>query len=287
VTRRRSAVLRLALGIAILLPAVAGLPTRSATAGTAVTTKPSITRGADISWPNCPKGEGIPSRRSKGEPLPKPTARFVVVGVTNGPGFHPNPCLPSQLHWVAQHHLLLGAYALTTYPTARQIRRHSSGPYLGTSGDRALRNAGYAEARYNLRTMARDHFVAPLIWVDVEPYPVAPWSRSHRANRAVIQGVIRGYRDAGLAVGIYTYANGWRDVVGSWRISSLPTWSTVGPRGEANALAMCTRGPSGGPTWIAQWWNNPRRDLDVLCPTAPFAASQIFSGAHIDKLTRP
>ena len=28
-------------------------------------------KGADISWPNCPKGMGIPSRRTLGLPLPK------------------------------------------------------------------------------------------------------------------------------------------------------------------------------------------------------------------------
>jgi hypothetical protein len=233
-------------------------------------------RGADVSWPNCPKGEGIPSRRSKGEPMPRPSARFVVVGLTNGPGFHPNPCIARQLGWVADHHRQLGAYAMTTYPTARQIRRNShAGPFVGTGRRAALRNTGYAEAIFNIRTMSRVGLQVPMIWVDVEPYPVAPWTGHHRLNRAVVSGAIRGYRAAGHQVGIYTYANGWRAVVGSWRLDRYPTWATAGHRKARQARAMCTYGPSGGPTWLAQWYT-PHRDYDLTCPAAPRGSGGMF-----------
>ena len=53
--------------------------------------------GADVSWPNCPVGLGIPERRTLGLPLPRADARFVVVGLTNGPAFTPNPCLAAQV----------------------------------------------------------------------------------------------------------------------------------------------------------------------------------------------
>ena len=43
-------------------------------------------KGADISWPNCPKGMGIPSRRTLGLPMPKKHAQFAIIGLTNGPG---------------------------------------------------------------------------------------------------------------------------------------------------------------------------------------------------------
>jgi hypothetical protein len=233
--------------------------------------------GADISWPNCPKGEGIPSRRSKGEPMPKRSARFVVLGVTNGPGFHPNPCLASQLGWVVSHQRLLGAYAMTTYPGPGHIREDgASGPFLGTGRRAELRNAGYAEAIYNTQTMLRVGLRVPLIWVDVEPYPTTPWSHHRTANRAVITGVIRGYRDQGYRVGIYTYAKGWRQVVGSWRLPQYPAWSTAGPKRARQALATCTHGPSGGRTWLAQWWSR-HRDYDLICPAAPRHNRSMFS----------
>jgi hypothetical protein len=224
--------------------------------------------GADISWPNCPRGEGIPGRRSKNEPMPGPAAQFVVVGVTNGPGFHRNPCLARQLAWVAGHGRQLGGYAMTTYPRPQQLRRHrSSGPYDGSHARGALRNAGFAQARYNVRTMAQVGMHVPMIWVDVEPYPAAPWSSRHTANRAVITGVLRGYRDRGYSVGIYTYLNGWHDVVGSWRLPRYPTWSTVGRLHGPQALAHCTHGPSGGPTWLSQWYSR-HKDYDLICPAA-------------------
>ena len=49
--------------------------------------------GGDVSWPQCPKGMGIPEKRSEGLPMPDASARFVVIGLTNGPGFVANPCL--------------------------------------------------------------------------------------------------------------------------------------------------------------------------------------------------
>jgi hypothetical protein len=265
--------------VALPSTAVPAAPPAAVPAAGATDRAPSSARtvlGADISLPNCPKGEGIPSRRSKGEPFPKPTAQFVQVGVTNGPGFTPNPCLAGELAWVATHHRLLGAYALTTKPRPSQVRRYGTdGPYRHTSAAGRLRNAGYAEAAYNVSTMNALAMVAPMVWVDVEPYAVAPWSHHHSVNRDVLTGVIRGYREAGFTVGIYTYARGWHQIVGAWHLPKLPTWSPVGPRGEHRARAVCHRGPSGGRTWIAQW-TGPHRDFDLLCPAAPANPARLF-----------
>jgi hypothetical protein len=236
---------------------------------TTVSSRRYGTYGADISWPNCPKGMGIPSRRSTGEPMPTRAARFVIVGATNGPGFYPNPCLAMQLRWVHRHHRQLGAYAMTTYPRPKEIRRYGrSGPF-GVSGRKALlRNTGYAEALFNARVMTKTGFHVPMIWVDVEPYPASPWSRHKLANRAVITGAIRGYRASGLRVGIYTNPNGWPAVVGAWQLPGYPTWATAGYSRPRHARAMCTIGPSGGTTWLVQWWRG-HRDYDLICPNAP------------------
>lgn len=253
-------------------PAASHSAPAPAPAPAAASARPARPYGADISWPNCPKGMGIPSRRSPGEPMPARSARFVIVGVTNGPGFHPNPCLAGQLRWVHRHHRLLGAYALTTFPRLKQLRRHArSGPFGVTGRRAALRNTGYAEALFNLRVMRRAGFRASMIWIDVEPYPIRPWSHNKFANRAVITGAIRGYRDLGYRVGIYTNRYGWPAVVGAWRLPGYPTWSTAGRSHAHHARAMCTTGPSGGPTWLVQWWHG-HHDRDLVCAQAPRAA---------------
>jgi hypothetical protein len=257
---------------------VAGVP--HASAGPHVRHQPAISvpviRGADISWPNCPKGLGIPSRRTKGEPLPKKGTTFVIVGLTNGPGFYPNPCIARQVRWVRNHHMQVGAYAMTTYPTrAERATYASSGPYTGAA-HASLRNAAYAEALYNVRTMSAQHMKVPTVWVDVEPYPTAPWTHNQKANRLVVQAVIRGYRAKGYHVGLYTYANGWNQVVGRWSLPTVSTWSTVGGRGRKSALAACTTGPSGGRTLVAQWYDT-RRDYDLLCPSAQANPGALFT----------
>jgi hypothetical protein len=267
-----TSLLRLSLAVPLAVTSLG-----SATAAPAHAAKPDLLHGADISWPSCPKGEGIPSRRSQGEPMPKSSARFVIVGVTNGPGFHPNPCLASQFSWVESHHRLLTAYALTTFPSKQEIRQYGAfGAFSSSTRTGKLRNAGYAEASYNVATMSSVGMSVPMIWVDVEPYPTSPWRSSHQGNRAVLTGVIRGYREAGYRVGIYTYARGWDNVVGGWRVKKYPTWSTAGPSSPRKALSMCTHGTSGGPTWLVQRWSG-RRDYDTVCPKAKRDDTLMFS----------
>jgi hypothetical protein len=210
--------------------------------------------------------------------MPTAGARFVIVGLTDGPGFHRNPCLSREVAWVRRHDRLLAAYAMTTYPPGREVARHDhDGPYAGRGRLSKLRNTGYAEATYNVRRMRWVGIEVPMVWVDVEPYRTAPWSHHHRANRAVLSGVIRGYEDADIAVGIYTYSYGWRAVTGGWRLPGLPTWVSAGRNTRRAALAMCHHGPPGGRTWIAQHWGS-HRDRDATCPGIYAAhAEDIFS----------
>ena len=261
--------------VAVALLTVSGF---AATQAAAVTVTPSTgVHGGDISWPNCPKGMGIPSRRTEGQPMPTRDASFVVVGVTNGPGFYPNPCLADQVAWVASHHRYLAAYAMTTFPRNKQIRSYGQdGPYDGTTARGALRNTAYAEATFNLGTMSAAAMSVPMIWVDVEPYPVSPWSKSHRDNRAVVRSVLRAYTEAGYHVGLYTYPNGWKNVVGSWQLPALPTWSTIGAGRARQARHACGQGPSGGDDWLMQWWVN-HRDRDVICPAAAAQGAVMFT----------
>ena len=256
----------LAVALVAALASVSAAAQASATADPAARTGTSHVLGADISWPQCPKGTGIPSRQGEGKPMPQAGTDFVVVGLTNGPGFYPNPCLAAQVRWVKQHHVHAAAYAMTTYPTADRIRRHGDdGPHSHRYVHGRLFNTGFAEAQFNVATMEKVDLDVPFVWVDVEPYPVAPWSSSRSQNAAVVQGAVRGYEKAGLRVGFYSTQSLWAQVVGGLHYG-YPEWRTAGQTSMASALDKCSTYPiQGGRAVIAQWWSLDR-DFDVACP---------------------
>ena len=271
-TRALTAPLALLCALAALLaalvagPSAAAAPAARGTAGTLVV-------GGDVSWPQCPVGMGIPSRRSLGLPMPGDRARFVVIGLTNGPAFTPNPCLSSQVRWARDRALPVSAYAVATWPTTRQLSRYgAAGPFAGTTRRSRLRNVGYAEGRYNLARLASVGLTVPHVWIDVEHYSIRPWSGDRRDNRAVVRGVVRAYQDAGVATGFYSTSLQWTDIVGrvSW---GLPEWHTAGQQSRSVALGRCAEASfQGGPVVLAQWWTDTA-DHDLVCPAGPAAAS--------------
>ena len=244
--------------VSLVLAAVLGATTVSAPSTGPSSTAGGLVIGRDVSWPNCPKGLGIPSRRTQGKPMPPASARFVVIGLTNGPAFHPNPCLEEQVAFARLQHLWTAAYAVVTYPTRSQLREYGSPS-----------NAGWAQATQNVAAMRATGLTSPIVWVDVEPVsPPAPWSGRVRANRAVLDGAIAAYRDAGLRVGFYSTPSMWRSIVGPVRYG-FPEWRTAGLSTRRAALARC-RGPQfqGGRAVLAQWYST-REDFDLLCPGRP------------------
>jgi hypothetical protein len=249
-------------------PAIAGPVPAAAPAS-----KTSVLSGNDVSWPQCPVGMGIPARRSLGLPMPGDTAGFVVIGLTNGPAFTPNPCLASQVQWARDRGLPTSAYAVATWPTARQVTRYGhAGPFAGTTPRSRLRNVGWAEGRYNLARLAATGLTVPHVWIDVEHYSIRPWSASRLDNRALVRGVVRAYQDAGVATGFYSTSLQWGQIVGATRWG-LPEWHTAGPATRAIALGRCAeRSFQGGPVVLAQWWTSTR-DHDLVCPTGPAAGS--------------
>ena len=224
--------------------------------------------GRDIGWPQCPHDVGFRGRNGLGQPLPDPGVKFVIVGLTNGRAFTPNPCLDLHLDWVRSHHVYASAYAFATYPTRAQLRRYRhSGPYDGQRFLGALGNAGHAAARYNIRVMQRHGFTTPHVWLDLEPSSSRPWSGRRTWNSAVVRGWVRAYREAGYGVGFYSTTSLWEHIVGGLRLG-LPEWRTAGPASSRAALGRCgERGFQGGPAVLAQWWTT-HRDLDRLCPSA-------------------
>jgi hypothetical protein len=258
----------LAAVLSAILAATASVTARSMPAGPDLSTPGQVlVEGRDVSWPNCPRGMGISARRSQGKPMPPPSARFVVIGLTNGPAFHPNPCLAAQVDYARSHHFWAAAYAVVTFPTSRQVQRYGGlGPHPHAREAGRLWNTGWAQARRNVAAMRAAGLPSPVVWVDVEPVsPPAPWSRRIPANRAVLDGAIAHYRAARLRVGFYSTPHLWRGIVGPARYG-LPEWRTAGLSTRRAALTTC-RGPSfqGGRPVLAQWYST-REDFDLLCP---------------------
>ena len=222
--------------------------------------------GADISWPQCPKGLGIPEKRTLGAPMPVAEAEYVVVGLTNGPGFVRNPCLAEQTAYVRDRGLMAAAYAVASYPDDATVARHGrTGPYGGGRLD-ALRNTGYQQARYNVASMREAGLESPIVWIDVEPVPDFGWSTDPVANAAVVEGVARGYRDAGFRIGVYSTPYLWAEIVGGFELG-VPEWRAAGQTSSTEALARC------GTDWVIQGgdavlgqWVQDNRDMNLTCP---------------------
>jgi hypothetical protein len=227
--------------------------------------KPVI--GADVSWPQCPKGRGIPQKRSLGLPMPSASARFLVIGLTNGPGFTPNPCLADQVEWVRERRLLAAAYAVTSYPDSRTLTTYGgSGPFDRSTRLGRLRNVGYQQALFNVVDMRRAGLLTPIVWLDVEPVPVFVWSPDREANAAVVTGAARGYTEAGYRVGAYSTQTLWTTVVGGLHLG-VPEWRPAGQTSLEEALGRCSddRTVQGGRAVLAQWVEDGR-DVDATCP---------------------
>ena len=238
---------------------------------TAPASRPSVVSGpvvgADISWPQCPRGMGIPQRRSLGLPMPTAEAAYVVVGLTNGPGFTVNPCLADQVRWVRQRHLPAAAYAVVSQPSSAEVTAHGGrGPFDAATDLGALANTGYQQALANVAAMRAAGLATPMVWMDVEHVPGFEWSADPVANGAVVQGAAKGYADAGYRVGVYSTPHLWSAVVGDLALG-LPEWRAAGQTSRREALARCGDGNriQGGDAVLAQWVAG-RRDLDVTCP---------------------
>lgn len=225
------------------------------------------TFGADVSWPQCPEGMGIPEKRTQGQPMPTRAAEFVIIGLTNGPSFAPNPCLGDQVAWARKRGLMASAYAVHSYPDqATLTQTGGEGPFDGGTRLGQLRNSGYQSALFNLQSMREAGLRSPIVWVDVEPVPTFEWTDDVQANAAVIQGAVKGYADAGVQVGFYSTPVMWKAVVGDLAFGK-PEWRAAGESSMEEALSRCGRDWSfqGGTALFGQWVED-NRDRNVTCP---------------------
>lgn len=250
-------------------------PAAAARAAEVTPTTPTVAagvRGADLSWPNCPKGMGVPGRRTQGLPLPWNTAQYWIVGLTNGRAFTRNPCLSWHLRAAAQRAVLASAYTMLSYPNKAERAIHgASGPFgTATYADR-IANVGYAQAAFALDTMSAAGFASPFVWIDVEPRAERRWSKNVVNNQALIRGAVQAVTDRGLGAGVYTYALAWARLTGGLQLD-LPLWAPGHSRAKtfkakrAQTLASCARVSfTGGPLVLTQWVSGTR-DHDITCP---------------------
>jgi hypothetical protein len=211
--------------------------------------------GGDISWPQCPAGMGIAHKVSTGAPMPRDDAEYVVIGLTNGPGFHANPCLADQVAYAREHELLVAAYSVISWPDEATQKAHGG-----------LRAAGAAEAAFNVASMKAAGLESPIVWLDIESVPFYDWSSDTSANAEVVLGAAQGYVDAGYRVGIYSTPHLWAGVVGDLSLG-VPEWRAAGQTSQAEALSRC------GSDWLIQGgvaalgqWVEDGRDRDITCP---------------------
>jgi hypothetical protein len=221
--------------------------------------------GADISWPQCPPGLGIPYKETSGQPMPRDDAEYVVIGLTNGPGFHANPCLADQVAWARQRGPLVAAYSVISWPDDAAQQRYGG-----------LQEAGRAQAAFNLQSMKAAGLDSPIIWLDVEQVPHYEWSTSAAANAEVVLGAAKGYADAGYRVGVYSTPHIWDSIVGDLSLG-VPEWRAAGKTSQEEALSRC------GPDWMIQGgvpalaqWVEEGRDRNITCPGVETELGEYF-----------
>lgn len=220
--------------------------------------------GGDVSWPQCPKGLGIPEKRSAGLPMPVSGAAFIVIGLTNGPGFVANPCVADQVAYARSHKMLAAAYSVISGPTRFSPR--------GVTGEQL----GYQQAKFNIATMRRAGLISPIVWLDVESVPSFDWGSDKQANAAVVRGAARGYTESGYAVGVYSTPYLFASVAGGLRLN-VPEWRAAGQTSRTEALSRCGSDwvITGGRGVLGQWVQDGR-DMNTTCPGATAQLGRYF-----------
>ena len=222
--------------------------------------------GADVSWPQCPPGMGIEHKVSSGQPMPREDAEYVVIGLTNGPGFTANPCLADQVAYAEQRGLLVAAYSVISWPDDAAQQQYGG-----------LQEAGRAQAEFNIASMRAAGLESPVVWLDVESVPYYDWSADVSANAEVVLGAAQGYVDAGYRIGVYSTPAIWAGIVGELSLG-VPEWRAAGPTSRAEAESRCRPNWSiqGGEAVLAQWVEDSR-DRNVTCPGAEARLGEFFA----------
>jgi LysM repeat protein len=208
---------------------------------------PHAAVGYDVSYPNC--AVQVPAAHT-----------FAVIGLNHGRPFTTNPCFADE--WAAAQPPR-SVYINTAY--APSLFRHitpdcraagNSQP-LGPAARRAY-TVGCSEAGAAIDLLGPS---APdAIWLDVEPSNT--WSSQQGLNAAAINGIVDRLlsQTPHPAVGVYSNASFWRQIVGDWTSLSLPEWVAT----EAPDPPGCPASFAAGPVWLSQSTDGTL-DVDTAC----------------------
>ncbi|MDQ1714728.1 MAG: hypothetical protein QOC60_673 [Frankiaceae bacterium] len=242
---------------------------------------PALVTGQDIGWPMCPAALG-----GKDKPMPPDaTAGFVIPELNAGLAFVANQCLAGHYDWGRQRNAKLGGYLFPNYPDAQMLAAAVTGRYGACSTLQCqLVNSGYAQAKWDVEQLATTGVTLPMIWVDIEHQPrlngTRMWSSNIANNRLVLGGVFAYLREHHIRIGVYSYPNGFNQIVGNWALT-YPEWIPTGGHLASERLARCAKpGFSAGPVWMTQSTRLITAydiDDDTICPAAAPATGLMFA----------
>jgi len=229
----------------------------------------------------CPKELG-----GQGKPMPPDTSvAFVMPELNSGLAFVANQCLADHLQWGRDRSALLGGYLFPNYPDAQMLADASAGRF-GVCASLAcqLKNSGYAQAEWDMAQLAATGVTLPMVWVDIEHQPrlggTRMWTSNVVNNRLVLSGVFTYLREHHIRIGVYSYPNGYKEIVGTWSLT-YPEWIPTGGYTAAGRDARCKQpGFSNGPVWMTQSTRPIKAydiDDDTVCPVARSAVRLMFA----------
>ena len=280
--RHRLRRLGVVLASAGLLLSAFGVPQAHA----AYTMSSAIT-GQDIGWPMCPTALG-----GAGKPMPPDTkVGFLIPELNAGLAFDENSCLEMHYNWGKERNSLLGGYLFPNYPDKAMLAAARTGRYGTCSTLQCrLKNTGYAQAKWNVARLTEAGIQLPLIWVDIEHQPrlngTRAWSKNIYNNRLVLEGVFAYLKEQKIRIGLYSYAYGYNQIVGKWRLG-YPEWVPTGKHTASARWEKCkSPGFSNGPVWMTQSTRiSHTYDIDdnTICPAGRRAVPLMFSSPQTSK----
>ncbi|MDB5163908.1 MAG: hypothetical protein JWS12_526 [Candidatus Saccharibacteria bacterium] len=202
--------------------------------------------GVDISWPNC---------RAK---VPT-SAKFGIVGVTNGLGYSTSPCLVSE----AAHFSNLSFYVNTGWNSSSTHINPTSPRLCAAADNNCLAyNYGYNAGLYAYNAASSAGLHSTTWWLDVESNNT--WSTDALQNQNSLLGEHDALLASGVAiVGAYSTTAMWNSITGSW-LNNWPSWGATTWKTANQAKTYCTGHQfTGGTTWLIQYQG--QLDQDVAC----------------------
>lgn len=274
-------------GIVVLSGAPVAASAPVAPAQRSKTIPPPASTGNDVSWPQCMRLNSLPSNQA-----------FGIIGVNNGTPNTTNPCFASELAWAEK------SSGTTHQPKATlYVNTANPGDTTPTVADWPTSNFNITEPNvvaidpygtcngaddtacswqygYNLASLDATTRDVPTPssyqwYLDVET--VNSWTASPTRNAADLEGMVTYFKNAGIAVGLYSTYRQWGDIVGSNYgesrdaggdvLNGLPSW-VPGASDESSAEADCGLRPftEGGRVVLSQYLSvQADLDFDVAC----------------------